>query len=166
MTAYNRRDFLATSSLALTGAALGFRSRVLGAQVFRSRQPVGTLLPDIIDPATLRQLALTAMDAAKSAGAAFADIRIANRRMFQMTYYIPSAPPQSSIGFDYSYGIRVRVDGEWAFGYGADPTRDGVAETVGTAVATARGLARVSGGASEFAAAPVVTGEWTTPVPI
>jgi TldD protein len=164
---YNRRDFLATSSVALAGAAvLGFRSRPLGAQALRSRLPVATLLPDIVDPATLRQLALGAMDAAKSAGASFADIRIANRRMFQMTYWIPTQPPQSSIGFDYSYGIRVRVDGGWAFGYGADPTPEGVAETVRGAVATARGLAKVSGGSDEFAAAPVVTGEWATPIKI
>jgi TldD protein len=127
---------------------------------------VATLLPDVVDPAQLRQLALAAIDAAKSAGAAFADIRIANRRMFQMTYWIPTIPPDSSIGFDYSYGIRVRVDGQWAFGYGADPTPEGVAQSARTAVATARGLAKLSGGARDFAAAPVVTGEWTTPVQI
>src|SRR5579862_716192 len=56
MSAYSRRDFLATSSVALAGAALGFRSRPLGAQILRSRQPVGSLLPDVIDPSQLRQL--------------------------------------------------------------------------------------------------------------
>ena len=167
MSAYNRRDFLATSSVALAGVTLmGLRGQPLGAQALRSKQPVSTLLPDIIDPDALRRLAQAAIDAAKSAGASFADVRISNRRMFEMTYYFPDQPPYSSIGFDYSYGIRVRVDGAWAFGYGADPTPDGVAASARNAVATARGFAKVSGAAAEFAAAPVVTGEWTTPVKI
>jgi TldD protein len=161
---YSRRDFVVASSSALAGVALGIMSHPLGAQALSSTQPVATLLPDIVDPARLRELALAAMEAAKSAGASFADIRIANRRIFQMDYTTPAAPPTSSIGFDYSYGIRVRVAGGWAFGYGADPTTDGVAETVRNAVVTARRLATVRGSASEFAAAPVVIGEWATPV--
>jgi TldD protein len=167
MSSYSRRDFLVTSSVAMAGAGiLGLRSRRLGAQALRSRRPVATLLPDVIDPAQLRHLAVAAVDAATSAGAEFADIRIANRRMFQMAYWYADVPPESSIGFDYSFGIRVRVNGEWAFGYGADPTLDGVAQTARTAVAAAQGTVNGGGAADNFAAAPVVSGEWTTPVKI
>jgi TldD protein len=168
MSAYSRRDFLARSSVALAGVGIGLRPGVLGALPARSARPVAELLPDLVDADTLRKLALAAMDAARGAGASYADIRIANRRMLDMMYFYhrPDIPPISSLGFDYSYGVRVRVDGGWAFASGADPTVDGVAGATRRAAGRARDLAKVSGPAPEFVAAPVVTGEWVTPVKI
>jgi TldD protein len=168
MSGYSRRDFLARSSVALAGIGIGLRPGQLRALPPRSIRPVAELLPDLVDADTLRKLAQAAMDAARSAGATYADIRIANRRMLDMMYFLhrPDIPPISSLGFDYSYGVRVRVDGGWAFASGADPTVDGVAGATRKAVGRARDLAKVSGSAPDFVAAPVVTGEWATPVKI
>src|SRR5579862_941161 len=168
MSAYSRRDFLAHSSVALAGVGIGLRPGQLRAFPVRSTRPVADFLPDLVDADTLRKLAQGAMDAARGAGATYADIRIANRRMLDMMYGLhrPDIPPASSLGFDYSYGIRARVDGGWAFAAGADPSIDGVAAAVKKAVGRARDLAKVSRSALDFVPAPVVTGEWATPIKI
>jgi len=168
MPSSNRRDFLATTMMATAGLAMGVRradAMRVRALPLQSRLPVSKFAPDVVDAETLRRLAQQAMEAAKSAGATYADIRIADRRMFTIGIYQPPVP-SSSIGFEYSYGIRAQVDGAWAFAYGADPSPAGVTQTAQAAVTTARSLTKLSGPKVGLAPAPVATGEWTTPIRI
>jgi len=125
---------------------------------------VAAFFPDLLDPATLRTLALGGIDAARSAGATYADIRVANRRHLEI--FVNGIYPYSNIGFDVSYGLRVLVDGAWGFVYDFAPTPDAVVRAARTAVSTARGIAKIGGRVPAMTPAPVVTGEWTTPVAI
>jgi len=174
-----RRQFLTTGARALAGVTLG--ARVASAQRFaRGFHPgmaVQTFqLPD--DTASLRMtphqwlvtsssaeqfrsLALVAMDAAHGAGADFADIRIGVQRDFSVF------SGRVAVG----YGIRARVNGTWSFESGTVLTPDAVATAARTAVADARTAAAINArlgqpSGIELAPAPVVTGEWQSPVSI
>jgi len=173
-----RRRFLTTSSLALTGDWLlsplhrmwasphapGTRRIVIppGANV-----PVAHFLEPVATPEAMRALAATAIDAAKQAGADWADIRIGTGRSYGAEW---------NGHVTYNYGIRVRMGGVEAFIGGGDPTTARLVASARSAVATARGLAsgfaveglsRGSGGSTDgLSPVPAVTGEWATPYEI
>jgi TldD protein len=164
----SRRDFLATTSMALMSPLLVERPHprriVLPADAGRSRLPANAWLPDATAEDTLRALATTAMEAAKGAGAAYADIRVAERHFLlvsvnpaQMRWISPDLKVM------LAYGVRVIVDGVTAFIYGSTLTPDGVAAAARSAVQTARGFAQKTTTRAELAPTPVVAGTWTTP---
>jgi len=126
---------------------------------------VAAFLPDLIDPALLRTLALAAVDAAHHAGADYADVRLADTHQLGMAQG-PMVFPFSWMGYDYAYGVRVRVGGAWSFAFGTKPNADAIARAAISAVATARGLSKVADPHPMMAPAPVVHGEWSTPVTI
>jgi TldD protein len=163
MSFCTRRQFLGTASTAVAGFALPFDHAA--AFPLRSRRAVSALLPDLVPADMLRLLAVHAVDAARSAGATYADIRISDRRLFNVGLYTPPVP-MGKLGFEYSYGIRVCVDGAWAFVYGASPSRDEVARGAAEAVMAARGTRHLAATQGELAPAPVVRGEWATPIEI
>jgi len=106
----------------------------------------------------MRRLAQAAIDAAVAVGASYADIRVLDRRALMVSQ-------ESSLGYDWSYGIRVCKHGRWAFGYGVDPTVEGVSTTAQRIMADFG----TRGGATppaQLAPAPVERGEWATPVEI
>lgn len=128
-------------------------------------------LPDAPPVDVLHTLALAAMDAAKRAGADFADIRIG----FSRTIDVPIYPYAPNVGFSLGYGIRASVDGTWSFQYGELLTLDAVTAAATSAVAGARIYAGVNRQlssvstrppASAWAPAPVVTGAWQAPMAI
>jgi TldD protein len=165
-----RRQFLTTTTATLAAAA--FTPRVTMAEV---RSPLATprdFLPDPLDRAHLHTLAAAAVNAARDAGASYADVRVAER--FAVTIVRASGEIEFLAGDDVSdrvtarfeYGVRALVDGKWGFVYGAAPTTDALA-------AAARGAvqqARVSGQSPKhrvvLAPAPVATGTWTGPCAI
>jgi len=170
-----RRRFLTSSSLAVTGGMLAprlsplranrARAQLVGAQGIslpaQSAAPLGHFFEPITDAATMRALATTALDAARQAGAEWADIRLGDRRTYGDT------------AVTYGFGLRVRVNGIEAFVGGGDPTTDHVVRAVRSAVATARGLAQAMTAAgvpptstAGLTAVPVVTGEWRAPFEI
>lgn len=164
MFSHTRRAFLAHSSVAIAGTALGL-ARPASAIPFRATRAVSTFLPDVIPSDALRTLARAGIEAAERAGATYADIRVANLRRFTMVSFgMPDF--RSQVQFEYAFGIRVRVGGAWTFVSAAVPTIDGVARAAQTAVTTARGLASVSAEAPALVPAPVIVGEWATPVEI
>jgi len=116
----------------------------------------------LIDPATLRALAQAGIDAAKQAGASYADCRVSDWNEFETRQGL-MIPPECALTFNYTYGLRVLVDGAWAQVFGADPTPDGIARAARTAVTTARGLSRIAGTPVELVPTPTVHGEWNTP---
>jgi len=167
----SRRQFFATSSSLIAGAALG-TSRAATASVCtlptRSRKPIDTFLPDIVDPDTLRALASAAIEAAKDAGATYADIRVADVRRLRVDWSMPELMPlpRNDMWLEYHYGLRVRVGSAWSFEFGSDPSLDEVRRAARAATITARGLARVTPDAAAMLPAPAVRSEWATPLTI
>jgi len=114
------------------------------------------------------------MEAAKAAGAEFADIRVGIARSVAVW---PPWPPAMS--FTVGYGIRARVHGTWGFQHGSVLTTDAVTTAARGAVAGAARYAatnrRLAAHASastrrpfltDLAPTPVVTGEWSVPFEI
>jgi TldD protein len=126
-----RRDFLKNTGLAATAVAVG-ASR-LGA----SPPPAaGAARPTEMD-AAVRDMLMAALNAAKMAGAAYADARIGRyRQNFVVTRerQIINVVDTDSIGC----GVRALVDGTWGFAATRTLTTDGVAAAAREAVAIAR----------------------------
>lgn len=110
------------------------------------------------------------LDAARAAGAEFADVRIGSGRSVRVrSEYRPSErrpdpwmrPPgvQLAVGF----GVRVLVGGAFGFAGGFDMTPDAVRRVAQAAASRARAM--ISPDPIELAAAPTVSdGRWTTPI--
>jgi len=165
---HSRRTFLARSSAVLasgilsrTAAAARPLAKIVAVPA-RSTRAVGSFVPPVMDPAIMRMLARTAIDAAVHVGAQYADIRIGDQRQFFSEGFIRG----SWLSLTYGYGLRVQVDGASAFVGGADPTPDRLAAAARSAVATAKGMAKIMGPTAPVIAVPVVTGEWNTPIEI
>jgi len=124
-------------------------------------------------------LAQIAMNAARDAGADFADVRIGvQRRIRQFT-----GPGGPSVGMWSSYGIRAWHGTTWSFQHGSVLTPDAVTAVARGAAAGARRYADIntrlatrrsthradslpSFGETPWAPTSVVTGEWSVPVEI
>ncbi len=122
----DRRDFLKT-----TGAA----AAVLAATQVGLPRPAEAQEP-AMDAAT-RDLLMAALNAARSAGASFADARIARQRqnfIFTREQQIQNVVDTDSIGC----GVRVLVDGTWGFAATRRMTRDAVAAVARQAAGIAR----------------------------
>jgi TldD protein len=151
----NRRDFLKTGSVALGALALGpERLRADGAvrDQLATRTGYRPLPPVATDPAT-RELMMEALDAARRAGAGWADVRIGrnrnnsvNTREQQVTNVIES----DTMGC----GVRVLVDGCWGFAATQELTKPGVGSAAQEAVAIARANRIAMGRRVELAPAP------------
>ena len=80
---------------------------------------------------------MLALDAAKSAGASYADVRISrnrNQAIFTRERRVQNLVDNETFGF----GVRVLVDGAWGFAASRDLTREEVARVARQAVAQAR----------------------------
>ncbi len=152
----NRRDFLKAGGVALGALAVG-------PEVLRAAPPVGgpsngalagyrPLPPVATDPAT-RELMMEALDAAKRAGASWADVRIGrnrnnsvNTREQQVTNVLES----DTMGC----GVRVLVDGCWGFAATQELTKAGVGAAAQEAAAIAKANRVAMGRRVELAPAP------------
>jgi TldD protein len=110
-----------------------------------------------------RDLVLLALDAVRSAGAAYADVRL-----MQGTVEIVSARERQITGINradtYGIGIRALVGGSWGFAATNNMSRDAVAATAKRAAAIAAGNDRVNPVKTELApVSPVRDGRWMTP---
>lgn len=157
-----RREFLASTSLVVAGTVAG--AVRLPADVGLSPRSASAFLPEPMAAIDLRSLASTAIDAARQAGATYADVRVAERHrlMLDLSMLSPDMPATQMHSL-VTYGIRVIVNGTWAFAHGTVPTADAVTKMARHAVMTARGYARQTTRRVELVPAPVVTGEWSTP---
>jgi len=148
-----RRSFLKAGALAAAATAL---PRPLLAQLGRHPEP----LPPIEDP-RLQALASRALEAARAAGASYADARLTHTR--------ERRTDMTSTGDDESMevGVRALVDGYWGFASGPVWSPDEMArlgrEAVRQAKVNALGEPRVV----NLAPVPVVAnGHWEMPVAI
>jgi TldD protein len=131
----SRRDFLKSASAAV--AAAGVAACSTQTQVAPpAAQPIPAATPDDGD-ASFKELAMRALDAAKSAGASYADVRISrnrNQSIFTREQRVQAINDNETFGF----GVRVLVDGAWGFAASRDLTRDEVVRIARQAADQAR----------------------------
>ncbi|HJP86103.1 MAG TPA: TldD/PmbA family protein [Gemmatimonadaceae bacterium] len=127
----SRREFVKKTGMAAAAAAVsGVLPRSLAA--LANTAPV-----EMPDDADVRALMMAAINAAKMAGASYADARIGRYRqsfVFTREQQIVNTVDTDSIGA----GVRVLVDGTWGFGATETLTNDGVAAAAREAVAIAK----------------------------
>jgi TldD protein len=174
MAAHTRRDFLATTLRGVIGTSIGatISASVVKADPLDRRRDIGArtaqeLLPDTLSPFSLRDLAAAALDAARAAGVSYADVRVSDTqrlRVRQGRWHDIDA--DTEVISNYTYGLRVIVDGTWAFVYGNIASPDAMARSANNAVGMARGYSRLTKHRVELADAPVIEGEWTTPAKV
>lgn len=129
-----------------------------------------TATPDILVPREGRwadpdrhALAAAALDAARTAGASYADVRLSCTNEEQWTNPFPTIPAERIE--TRGVGVRVLVNGFWGFLASAVWTPDEMARLARGAVAQAK--ANALGKTREMPLAPmtqVVNGQWTMPI--
>ncbi|MFL5510741.1 MAG: TldD/PmbA family protein [Gemmatimonadaceae bacterium] len=128
-----RRDFIKKTGMAAAGiAAANALSPGRAFAGLLAEQPMEMPQDDVI-----KQLMATALNAAKSAGASYADVRIGryhNSIVFTREQQIVNTADTDNIGA----GVRALVDGTWGFGASKTMTTDGVAAAAREAVAIAK----------------------------
>ena len=156
---HSRRDFIKTvSAVAATGA---LRPRGLST-VDRLLDP--TRAHSIGDP-TYRELTQVALDAARAAGATYADIRISARRSQAISTRerrLQNVSDTDTLGF----GVRALANGAWGFAASNILSKDVIAQTARDAVAIAKANSTVQLRPIVLAPAPAATGEWKSPIQI
>ncbi|MGA0559962.1 TldD/PmbA family protein [Larkinella sp. VNQ87] len=131
-----RRDFIQLSGLGM-GALLGGSVPVLGSPVSFTQ-----LLEPRADAAQKKKLADVALNAAKSKGATYADVRIG--RYLQQFLFTREMKVQNITNAEsYGVGIRVIVDGTWGFSATSDVRPEAIARCAETAVAIAKANAKI-----------------------
>ncbi len=152
----DRREFLRQSAaLAVLGAAYGRPARAMQAA-----------LAGLDDAPATRDLLMTALNAATTAGAGYADARICRWRQQAVVtreHQILNILDTDTIGC----GVRVLVDGTWGFAATRELTTDSVATAARTAAATAKALRSARGAPVELSPTPAYgdvtwTGTFTT----
>jgi TldD protein len=153
-----RRDFLLHSAAAT--AALGAGSAVL------PRLVQAAVPHEPLDAAVNRELAMRALDAARSAGATYADFRMAANR----TQAVGTRERQITFfndGETYGFGVRVIANGSWGFAASRDVSAEEVVRVAQQAVAQARANAAARQRPLELAPVEAVAdGKWSSPVEI
>jgi len=147
-----RRDFIKSTAAAAASVA-AYGPLALGAQ---------TLPAPAADSAAL-DLANLALDAARRAGASYADVRIGRYRRQSIA---TRERQVSGVSDNESYGLGVRtlVDGSWGFAATSTMTRESVQRAAADATAMSRAARIVRKHRVELAPAKAVTGTWITPV--
>ena len=125
----SRREFLRTTSAAAAAAGL--------ASALPSSLRAAPAAAPTPGDAVLNELALRALDAAKSAGAEYADVRISAGRTQQIAtreQRVQSINDGETAGF----GVRALVAGAWGFAASAEVTAEEVVRVARQAVEQAR----------------------------
>jgi len=154
-----RRAFLRDASAAAVAAGVRLTAVRLPGFVTRYLDPVSG------DPdPELKALTAAALDAARTAGASYADVRLT----LEETRYI-SVEGADHVGtlvttVDSAIGVRVLVDGYWGFVSAVVWSTDEAVRVARAAVAQARAVNWGTRTPIELAAAPAVTGQWSTPI--
>ena len=150
----SRRDFLKTSAAAAAAlAASGGLPTGAAAQ---------TLPAPAADAATI-DIATIALDAARSSGASYADVRVGRYRRQSLSVRERQISGVSD-NESYGLGVRVLVNGCWGFAATSTMTRAGAQGAALQALATARAARAVHRRNVELAPVTPVTGTWITPV--
>ena len=131
-----RKDFLQLSALGFGGIVLPDFS-LLGNTI----DPLQAL-QQTIDTAQKKQLADIALNAAKSKGASYADVRI-GRYLNQFVITRENRVQNVANTESFGVGIRVIANGAWGFAASNNVTKDDIAKTAEKAVAVAKANAKI-----------------------
>jgi len=158
----SRRDFLKTGAAA---AAVLAGPRLLSASDssgLLTAVPLSLVATPTAEPYVL-ELTAEALQAAKAAGASYADVRVGryrrqsiNTRERQITGVADSE--------SYGLGVRALVNGSWGFAATSVMTTDGVVKAAREAARIATAARTVQKRPVELAPTPSVKGTWMTPV--
>ena len=150
-----RRDFITIGAAALASSVAASRGAALVPESL-------VVLPAQGDPLA-NELALEALNAAKDAGASYADARVARYRRQQISTRERSI---SGVSDSESYGVGVRtlVNGSWGFAATSELTKDGVAKAAREAVRLSKAARTVQRRPVELAPVPAAKGTWMTPI--
>ncbi len=130
-----RRDFIQ-----LTGLGLGALS--MPVPLFGHSVDSQQLMSPGMEVAQKKQLADVALQAAKSNGATYADIRIG--RYLNQYIYTRESKVQNIVNSEsFGAGIRVIANGMWGFASTNDVTPDGIAKATKGALAIAKANSRL-----------------------
>ncbi|MCH7697732.1 MAG: TldD/PmbA family protein [Chloroflexi bacterium] len=111
----------------------------------------------------MRDLALRALDTAKSQGADYADVRVLREESESVTVRLQNVEAlthDESLGF----GVRVLVDGFWGFASSHKMTNEEADRIAGEAVRIARASALVRGKPADIGPASAIVDKYVTPV--
>lgn len=149
-----RRDFIKTTAATAAAIAAG-RAGDLAASAQTIAAPDGDSLA--ID------LAKEALDASRSAGASYADVRVGRYRRQRIA---TRERQVSGVNDSESYGIGIRtlVNGCWGFAATSMMNRAGVRQAALEAVALSKAARAVQKHRVELAPVKPVVGTWITPV--
>jgi TldD protein len=154
-----RRDFVVNGMVVTAGLGLG------GTRLLAGMSTGLDLLAPLQDP-VYREIAMRGLDAARSAGAQYADIRI-NRNRGQAVGTRERQITGFSDNETYGFGLRVLVDGTWGFAASRDLTAAEAARIAGVAVQQARANRVAQRRPVELAPADVhPDGRWESPIQI
>jgi TldD protein len=158
----SRRDLLRSGAAFAAGTMLLRRPLV-------SRQ-----LPDVVfDDDVVRGLAMRALDAARSAGATYADVRVTLRKVWSLSEYVGAMSLAGSVGAgvygdrrdDLAIGVHSLAGGGRGFASSSIWTPDEAARVGAESVRQARALAIPGTPPIELAAAPLVANRsWRMPI--
>ncbi|MDO6434977.1 TldD/PmbA family protein [Flavitalea sp. BT771] len=124
-------------------AGMGLGSLVMPKLPFGARTiDVSEALNAGMDVAVKKQLADVALNAARSKGATYADVRI-GRYLNQFTVTRENRIQNIANTETFGVGIRVIANGSWGFAAGNDVTKEGVARIAERAVAVAKANAKI-----------------------
>ncbi|HWO89000.1 MAG TPA: TldD/PmbA family protein, partial [Gemmatimonadales bacterium] len=155
--AVSRREFLKSSSAALATVAVASSS---GESIVPPRQNLPQSDPN------LRELALLALDAARTAGASYADVRISRTRAQSVQTRedrVTNLSDSDTMGF----GVRVLVNGAWGFAASRDLSRNEVQRIARVAAQQARANRRAANRPVVLAPSPPVPdGRWASPAQV
>jgi len=132
----NRRDFIQQAGWGV-GALAASSIPIMGYAV-----PIERLLEPGLSVATKKQLADVALNAAKSRGATYTDVRI-GRYLQQFVFTREKQVQNISNAESFGVGIRVIANGTWGFSATNDVTPDGIAKCAQTAVAIAKANSKI-----------------------
>jgi TldD protein len=132
-----RRNFLKNAGIVGLGGLL-----LPALPAFGRNVPLDELL-NPIDTALKKKLSDVALNAAKSAGASYADVRI-GRRLNQFIVTRENKVLNVVNTETYGAGVRVLVNGAWGFAAVVDPTVDSIAKAAQKAAQIAKANAKVT----------------------
>ncbi len=151
-----RRDFLKQGGAALGATALaGSALNAMPGLLATAPAPNDRALSVFADSAATKDVMMAALNAAKMAGATYADVRVSRQRQnFVQTreQQITNIVDTDTIGL----GIRTLVDGTWGFAATRVLTNDGAAAAAKESVAIAKASRIARDRAVEWLPSPVV----------
>jgi TldD protein len=167
---WTRRSWLTTTTVQTSALVLlpSWTSRIHPAHERPALPAHATDHIAHLPPAQLQVLAQRAVDAARTAGAQYADARLT--RTVQHHYWLPNGFFDEDVEL-VGMGVRALVHGYWGFTacplWLSEPDREAtVVQLAQDAVAQARVNAQGTPRTVALGTVPVVTGTWATPVEI